>query len=107
MTETLNTLRAAQTELVNAELAKDAAWKVYSEIVDDCQRGFATHRSVDLRYAAAIMLDTRVSVLWHAVENAKAAHLEYLASQDEDCTCTPISTCETCAQRARNSEIEF
>ena len=107
MTETLNTLRTAEQAYADSREASNKAWKAYNEAVDDCERGRSNRRFVDLRYSAALALDTQASVTWKAYDNAKAAHLAYLASQDEDCTCTPVSTCEPCAQRARNSDLEF
>ena len=107
MTETLNTLRTAEQSYADACEASSKAWKFYSLAVDSHYAGKITRQSLEATFEDAKALDTQASVMWHALQSAKAAHLAYLASQDEDCTCTPISTCEPCAQRARNSEIEF
>jgi len=107
---TFEVLQTAQTALVNSELKKDAAWKAYSEAIDDYQRGYITHAKVEQMADNAAALEAQASVLWRSVESAKADHLAYLAAQEEFetmCDCTPIYTCPICTSRAHNSEIEY
>ena len=107
MTETLNTLRTAEQSYADACEANSKAWKFYSVAVDLHYAGKLSRPALEEAYLNASALEEQASVMWHDREGAKVAHLEYLASQDEECTCTPISTCEPCAQRARNSDLEF
>ena len=105
--ETLNTLRTAEQSYADSREASNKAWANYSDACDLHYAHKIDRASLEQSFQNASDLDTQASVMWHALEAAKSAHLTYLASQDEKCTCTPVSTCEPCAQRARNSEIQF
>ena len=106
MTETLATLRQLEQEYADACESREKAWKDYSELCDIFQ---VRSKSPEFEAAKKLAdeLEAKASKIWHAREAAKVAHLEYLASQEQDCDCNPISTCNACAQRAHNSEIEF
>ena len=107
MTETLNTLRTAEQSYADSREASNKAWQTYLDALDLFYARKIDLATLEQSFQNASDLDTKASVTWKAYDNAKAAHLAYLASQDEDCTCTPISTCEPCAQRARNQDLEF
>lgn len=107
MTETLNTLRTAEQAYADSREDLNKAWANYSDACDLLYRGKIDRPTLEQAYEKAINLDHQTSILWHAREAAKVAHLEYLESQDEDCDCNPNHTCNVCAQRAHNSEIEF
>ena len=107
MTETLNTLRTAEQAYADSREASNKAWANYSNA---CELHYASkidRATLEKAYQNAAALDEQASVMWKAYDNAKAAHLTYLESQEQECDCTPISTCNACAQRAHNSEIEF
>ena len=107
MTETINTLRTAEQSYADSREASNKAWANYSDACDLFYARKIDRATLEKSFQNASDLDTQAAVMWKALDNAKAAHLAYLASQDEECTCTPISTCEPCAQRARNQDLEF
>ena len=103
--ETLSALRTAEQAYADSREEVTQAWKQYSDACDLFYRGSIDRPTLEQAYQNAAALDEQASVMWHALESAKVAHLEYLASQDEDCDCNPNHTCNACAQRARNQEI--
>ena len=107
MTETLNTLRTAEQAYADSREEVTQAWKQYSDACDLFYRGSIDRPTLEKAYQNAAALDEQASVMWKAYDNAKAAHLTYLESQEQECDCTPISTCNACAKRARNQDLEF
>ena len=105
--ETLSALRTAEQAYAASREACSKAWANYSDACDLHYDGKIDRPTLEKAYQNAAALDEQASVMWHALESAKVAHLEYLASQDEDCDCNPNHTCEPCAKRAHNSEIEY
>ena len=105
--ETLSALRTAEQAYAASREACSKAWANYSDACDLHYDGKIDRPTLEKAYQNAAALDEQASVMWKALDNAKAAHLEYLESQEQECDCTPISTCNACAQRAHNSEIEY
>ncbi len=107
MTETLNTLRYAEQKYADLCEKRAAAYKLYQVEVD----AFYAHRisrdQLNEVFAKATKFDDACALAYAELNQAKVLHLEYLASQEQECECTPVSTCEPCAQRARNSEIQY
>ena len=107
MTETMNALRTAEQAYAASREEVTQAWKQYSDACDLFYRGSIDRPTLEAAYKKASDLDNQAAILWKAKEAAKVAHLTYLESQDEDCDCNPISTCEPCTKRARNQDLEF
>ena len=105
--ETLSALRTAEQAYAASREKVTQAWKQYSDACDLFYRGSIDRPTLEQAYQNAAALDEQASVMWHALESAKVAHLTYLESQEQECECTPISTCNACEQRARNQDLEF
>ena len=107
MTETLSALRTAEQAYANLCEKRDAAYKLYQVEVDAFYAHRISREQLTECYAKATMFDDAAALAYAELNQAKVLHLEYLASQDEDCDCNPNHTCEPCAKRAHNSEIEY
>ena len=105
--ETLSALRTAEQAYAASREACSKAWANYSDACDLHYDGKIDRPTLEKAYQNAAALDEQASVMWHALESAKVAHLTYLESQEQECDCNPNHTCNACAQRAHNSEIEY
>jgi hypothetical protein len=82
------------------------AWKAYDLAVDAHYDGFGTREAIDAALAAARKAENDKDIAYAAVETAKA---EWLALQNQECTCRPNSTelCPVCQASQAQNEVPF
>jgi hypothetical protein len=82
------------------------AWKAYDLAVDAHYDGCGTREAIDAALAEARKAEQTKSEAYTALETAKA---EWLALQNQECTCRPNSNllCPVCQASQATNEVPF
>ncbi len=83
------------------------AYADYQQYVDKFYAHQISRDVLNEQYALAVRFDDQCAALYAELNAAKNYHLAYIEAVEDDCTCTPLTTCAACYTRAHNSEIEF
>lgn len=108
-TRTLTFKSVQRLEAAYADVCekRTQAYDKYQQYVDKFYARQISRQALEEAYAMGTQYDNQAAQLYAELNQAKVIHLEFCESQEQECECTPISTCEPCAQRARNSDLEF
>lgn len=106
-TQTFKEVRRLENAYADACSKRTQAFADYQQYVDKFYAQQITRQALEEAYAKATQYDDQAAKLYAEMNEAKVLHLEFCESQNEDCDCTPVSTCEPCAKRARNQDLEF
>ena len=96
-------VKQAKSAYYTACEERDAAWKNYSNAVDDCQDGKISRNTLDAIYTASTLKNKTAKDLYTAYHNQTAEYLAML-----DCNCVADQSCDICratARRVYNTEV--